>query len=238
MKQQVSRNLAKFASLLTVILMAGTTAVQAGNLIFPPDANPGEKTLQQWFTNYWRWYYTGADMAQSTVGKMQLMPLPSGEYISGSFTPEDPGLLRGSLSITLDTSTPFVLPAFAWTREKYLDDSVDPDFPDSLALASADPSLTIDEETVLSEANKAAYYVPVTAFDPLVVYPAPTDYGSVAAVSTQGVGIVAKALSEGVHVIHLYEPIIIPAGAYSGLPDGIGLIYDNTWTVTVQKQKK
>ena len=40
-------------------------------------------------------------------------------------------------------------------------------------------------------------------------------------------------LPVGVHVIHLYEPYIIPAGAYPPIPDGFGLIFDNTWTVTV-----
>ena len=53
----------------------------------------------------------------------------------------------------------------------------------------------------------------MTPFTPIVVYPAPSSYGSIAALSFQGVGIVARPLSEGVHVIHLYEPLIIPAGA-------------------------
>lgn len=49
----------------------------------------------------------------------------------------------------------------------------------------------------------------------------------------QGVGIVSHPLSVGVHVIHLYEPWVIPAGAFVGLPGGIGQIYDNTWIITV-----
>jgi len=105
----------------------------------------------------------------------------------------------------------------------------------AVALAAAHPVLRIDGLTVLSGENKAAFYVPVTPFDPIVVYPAPSSYGSIAALSFQGVGIVGRPLSEGVHVIHLYEPLIIPAGAFAGLPDGLGLIYDNTWTITVAK---
>jgi hypothetical protein len=106
---------------------------------------------------------------------------------------------------------------------------------DAVALAGAHPVLTIDGLTVLSDENKAAFYVPVTPFDPILVYPAPSSYDSIAALSFQGVGIVGRPLSEGVHVIHLYEPLIIPAGAFYLLPEGSGLIYDNTWTITVAK---
>ncbi len=55
-----------------------------------------------------------------------------------------------------------------------------------------------------------------------------------AAISYQGVAFVSPPLTPGTHVVHLYEPYIIPAGAYAGLPDGIGVVYDNTWIVTVQ----
>jgi hypothetical protein len=94
------------------------------------------------------------------------------------------------------------------------------------ALGGAQPRLTIDGRTVISDANKAAFYIPATPFDPIVVYPTPSSYGSVAAISFQGVGVVGQPLSVGRHVIHLYEPLIFPAL-------GLGLIYDNIWIVTV-----
>ena len=219
-------------------LLAATCATLAANethkLVYAPNSTAQGKSLQEWFGVYWRWYYSGADSAQSKVGHVQLMPLPNGEQISGSWTPADPALLRGSLEITLSPGTPFVLPEYSWIREEYTDGSVDPVLDDAVALAAGHPTLTIDGATVVSEQNKADFYVAATDFDPAVMYQEPSSYGSVAAISFQGVGIVGKPLAKGVHTIHLYEPLIIPAGAYSGLPDGIGVIYDNTWTVTVK----
>jgi hypothetical protein len=105
---------------------------------------------------------------------------------------------------------------------------------DEVGLASGHPSLTIDGRTIITDANKAAFYIPATDFDPILVYPTPSSYGSVGAVSYQGVVFVSPPLTPGRHVIHLYEPLIFPAGAYAGLPDGLGLVYDNTWIVTVK----
>ena len=206
--------------------------------VSPPNSNAFGKSLTEWFGIYWQWYYgTAADPAQSQVDRVQLMPLPSGEYISGDGTPESPALYRGELEITLRPGTPFVLPAYAWVRERYEGYPAvadDPPMSDEVGLASGHPSLTIDGRTLITDANKAAFYVPATDFDPIVVYPAPTSYGSVAAVSYQGVVFVSPPLTPGRHVIHLYEPLIFPAGAYAGLPDGLGLLYDNTWIVTVR----
>ena len=203
--------------------------------IAPGHSHAYGKTLTEWLETYWRWSYTGADPAQSTVGHVQLMPLPAGAYISGSGTPADPALYRGQLEITLIAGTPFVLPEFAWVWERYNNGTPDDVLmPDSVALANAHPRLTFDGRTVLSDANKAAYYVPHTAFDPIVVYPAPTSYDSIAALSFQSVGVVGEPMSVGRHVIHLYETLIAPDGAAPAVPPGgIGVIYDNTWIVTV-----
>ena len=206
--------------------------------IAPPDSHAYGKTLAEWSTTYWRWYLgTNQDLASSKVGRVQLMPLPTGKLISGSGTPDDPALYRGRLEITLPPGTPFVLPVFAWSGERYKGYPNVPDDPtmaNHVLLAGVHPKLTIDGKTVLSDANKADYYVPPTYFDPIVVYPQPTSYGSVAAVFFQGDAIVSTPLTPGVHTIHLYEPYIIPAGAYPGAPAGFGTIYDNTWIVTVR----
>jgi hypothetical protein len=202
--------------------------------IAPPDSRAYGQTLAEWLSTYWRWYYTGADPAQSTVGRVKLMPLPAGTQISGSWTPADPALLRGQLAITLPSGTPFVLPLFAWVWERYNNGNPD-DVPmnNAVALGAAHPLLTIDGQRVLSDRNKEEFFVPLTPFDPIVVYPAPTSYGSIAALSFQSLGVVGLPLSVGTHVIHLYEPEIIPAGAYFGFPDGYGVIFDNTWIITV-----
>ncbi len=224
------------------LTLATNLTANAGNAdkgaprIAPPHSMAFGKSLAQWMGIYWRWYYSGADLANSVVDGVQLMPLPAGVQIGGSWTPEDPALLRGTLEITLRAGTPFVLPEFAWVGERYQGWPTVPDDPpmaNEVSLASGSPTLTIDGKLVMSDANKAAFYVPLTYFDPIVVYPTPSSYGSVAALSFQGVAFVSPPLPVGVHVIHLYEPLIFPAGAYPGLPAGQGIIYDNTWVITV-----
>jgi hypothetical protein len=186
---------------------------------------------------YWRWYYGGADLAQSKVGRVQLFPIPDDDVLGGSFTPDDPLILQGQLELTLPAGTPFVLPEYAWVGERYEGYPVVPDdpiVPDQVLFDGVSPNVTIDGETIISDANERAFYIPAMPLDPIVNYATPTDYGSVAAVYYQGVAFVSPPLTPGVHVIHLYEPYIIPAGAYEGAPDGFGVIYDNTWVITVQ----
>jgi len=223
------------------LALAGSPNASPGaSHIAAPNSSAFGNSLAEWMGIYWRWYYTGADLAQSKVGPVQLMPLPAGEQVSGSWTPEDPAVLVGQLEITLRPGTPFVLPEFSWVGERYEGYPTVPDDPpmdNEVALNAASINLTIDGQTVMSDANKAAFYVPPTDFDPIVQYPAPSDYGSVAAVFYQGVAFVGLPLTPGVHVIHLYEPVILQPGDYAGLPDGLGLIYDNTWIVTVKAGK-
>jgi hypothetical protein len=238
--ETVARKGCKPALLATVLLALSVTPMVGKDppQVAPPDSIAYGKSLTEWLSIYWRWSYSGADIAQSKVGIVQLMPLPAGEQTGGSWTPADPAVLEGQLEITIPVETPFVLPEFAWVGERYEGYPKVPDdeaMADEVVLAGLHPTLTIDGVTVMSDANKAAFYVPATAFHPKVVYPTPTSYGSVAAVFFQGCGMVVLPLSKGTHKVHLYESVIIPAGAYPGLPDGIGLIYDNTWIIRVGK---
>ena len=225
------------AALMTALPGSTQAGDEHGPGIAPAHSHAYGKSLTEWIETYWRWNILGADPAQSTVGHVQLMPLPAGAYISGAGTAADPALYRGQLEITLLAGTPFVLPEFAWYWERYTGYPTVPDdvpMADAVVIANVHPRLTFDGRTVLSDANKAAYYVPDTLFDPPVVYAAPTSYGSIAALSFQGVGVVGEPLSVGRHVIHLYETLIAPAGTPGSVPPlGIGVIYDNTWIVTV-----
>jgi len=234
------------ALLITAMLvLAGAARVQADLAanalktpkIAPPGSKAHGKTLAEWLGIYWRWYYSGADPDQSTVDHVQLLPIPAGELISGTGTPDDPSLFRGRLELTLPAGTPFVLPQFAWVGERYDGYPAEPDdlpIDNDALLAGVSPNLTIDGSTVISDANEAAFYVPPTPFDPIVVYPTPSSYGSVAALFYQGVGFVSAPLAPGVHEIHLYEPYIIDEGVYPPIPSGFGVIYDNTWIITVK----
>jgi hypothetical protein len=154
------------------------------------------------------------------------MPIPAGEPVSGSGTPEDPVVLVGELEITLPPGTPFVLPLVDLAGERYEGYPGVPDDDPALAsLATMSANLTIDGRTVVSNANEAAFTTPLTFFNPVVTYPEPTPYGSVAAVWFKGIVIVSPPLPVGVHVMHVDATLIVPGF--------FGVIFDNTWTVTV-----
>lgn len=228
MKLKNNRNYIWAGGLALALVMA----VGVGSATPPPtplpNANAYQRDLPYWLETYWSWFLSGADPASSVVDDHMLMPLPNGELISGSWTPEDPALLRGQLEITVPPGTPFVLPAFALIGERYQGYPGVPDdqpFPDAFILGGVQPVLTIDGQTIISDQNKAQFYV-TGFFDPVIPYATPTDYGAVAAAFFQSAGIVSPPLKPGVHVIHLYEPYILP-GLW-------GIIYDNTWIVTVK----
>ena len=164
-----------------------------------------------------------------------MMPLPAGALISGTGVAADPALYRGSLEITVKPGTPFVLPLFAWVGERYnTGQPDDPPMSNEVMLSSLNPMLTIDGRTVITSANQAQFYVPPTYFPEMVVYPTPSSYGSIGALFYQSIGFVSPPLAVGTHVIHLYETDIVPPGAYPLFGDaGLGIIYDNTWTIKV-----
>jgi hypothetical protein len=249
MKTQLNTNRRSFGRLapalaITAFLLAAASPAWAGkgnvNKVAPPHSTAFGKSLSEWLSIYWRWRLNGSDPAQSTVGRVKLLPIPDPEVVSGSGTPDDPLVLQGEIELTLPPGTPFVLPQFAWIGERYEGYPAVPDdlpIADDVLLAGVSPNLTIDGKTVVSDENEVDYYVPPTAFDPMVSYAEPSSYGSVAATFFQGCGFVSAPLTPGVHVIHLYEPYIIPAGAYEAIPDGFGVIYDNTWIITVAPGK-
>jgi hypothetical protein len=252
MKDSSIQNRKARASGLRPVLLITALLALAGTVLFgadlaakklkapkinQPGATAHGKSLAEWLGIYWRWNLSGADPAQSRVGKVQLLPIPAGEQISGTGTPDDPAVLHGRIEMTLPAGTPFVLSLFAWIVERY--DGY-PAVSDDLAidndalLAGVSPHLTIDGRTVVTDANEAGFYIPPTPFDPIVVYPTPSSYGSVAALFFQGVGFVSAPLTPGVHEIHLYEPYIIEEGVYPPIPSGFGTIYDYTWIITVK----
>lgn len=223
-----------------ILLAVSITPVIGRNppKIAPPGSTAYGKSLAEWLGLYWRWFYSGASSEESKVGIVQFMPLPMADQVGGSWSPEDPAVLAGHLDVTLKVGTPFVLPEFAWVGERYDEALGWPDdvpMADDVLLQSLSPTLIIDGVTVMTDANKADFYITATWFDPVVVYPEPTAYGSVAAIYYQGCGLVVAPLSVGVHQISLDESFITWPGQYPGFPDGIGLEYHNTWTITVQR---
>lgn len=214
-------------------LEMGTGGIACRPYVAPPGSRAYGRSLTEWLGIYWRWYYeTGADPDQSLVGRVKLFPIPVAEQISGSGTPADPAVLRGQIDVTLSPGTPFVMPQFAWIAERYdpaLGIPDDPSFPDEALFAGVSPNLSINGCPVVSDVNETRFYVPATPFVPPVVYPEPSSYGSIAALSYQGCGVVALPLPPGDHVMTLYEPYIID----DVLGFSFGIIYENTWNIHV-----
>jgi hypothetical protein len=218
-------------SILVAIIAAGSWVAPAGAAsdgaprIAPPVSNAYGKTLTEWLTTYWQWSLsTAQDLSQSIVGRVQLMPLPSEDFLGGSGTSDEPYVFAGELAITIRPGTPFVLPLLTLYGERYNDGTPD-DNPADFSGTTMSATLTIDGRTVLSPANDSAFTVPTTFFHPAVVYPEPTGYNSVAAIWFQSLGIVSPPLPVGVHVIHLDGTLDVPGFFVE--------TFDNTWTVTV-----
>jgi hypothetical protein len=210
-------------------LRAGTGAVG----FMPPDSHAFGKTLAEWGNSWWQWSLAGPYPSAGKVGHVQLLPFSKLEMLSGTGTPEDPLVLAGEMEYMLKPGTPFVLVAANYYRELYQDGSIHLPMTEALQLEDVNLVITIDGETVVSEANEAAFYVPETRFDPIIFYPTPTFYGSVAALYFQGFCFVHPPLQPGRHLMHLHVSWNIPAGVQPNIPDGQGSIGDANWTITV-----
>jgi hypothetical protein len=199
------------------------------------------KTLTEWMQLYETWYIGGAT-GPDHVGPVKFLPLPNGDTVSGNFTYDDPGIVVGQIDVTLKPGTPFVLPVITWYGEAYepaLGYPNDPALPEDLF---TDPhksliKVYIDGKRVMDSTVARVnpfYYGPAPIN---VVYPEPTSYGSIAAIFVQGIGFVHTPLSEGTHTISLVSGLQIPPDpANLNLnvnPEGVGVVYLNTWTIHV-----
>lgn len=197
------------------------------------------RTLADWMTSYWR-HQSDGTLAQGD-GAMQFIEVPAEEYVSGSFTTADPGLLRGHGDVSLRAGAPFAMPVAVWYGERYnngLPD--DAAFPASI-FTESHVRVTIDREVVMDslrgEDAVDNFYFGPTSFDPLLSYPTPTDYGSVATIFLQGLGFVHHPLRPGVHTMTLQSEIIVNIPGYygPGADLDLGVRFENTWTITVSR---
>jgi hypothetical protein len=185
-----------------------------------------------------QWVLGGVVNPPWKLGRVQFVG--SGwEYAGGSFTPDDPALFRGEAEYTLKPGTPIFEDILSWYGERYEGYPTVPDDPpmsDALFLECSHIVVTIDGKTIISDENKVDFYLPETPLDPIVEYPAPTPYGSVAAAYIQGVSLLSPPLPPGRHVIHSYFAFILPAGSYSSTSvpaGGMGYCVDITVTITI-----
>ena len=74
-------------------------------------------------------------------------------------------------------------------------------------------------------------------FDPPILYPGPTSYGSVSANFVQGLSFVHRPLSGGDNVLTLESEVIafVPDYYGPGVDLDIGVKYVNSWTIHISK---
>jgi hypothetical protein len=236
------QNVSTLRGLALAIAVFGTslTPVETVRGDSAPQSSAFGKTLTEWMQSYWKWGLGGG--GDDHVGRVQFLHLPNGEYAGGSFTYADPGILVGHLDVSLKPGTPFVLPVTIWYGETYRPDLGYPDDPALPADLFTDPTknlikVYIDGKAVMDStlASVSPFYFGPAPTD--VVYPQPSSYGSIAAIFVQGVGFVQPPLSVGTHKIELVsglrvppDPTILNLNIY---PEGSGVRYMNTWTITV-----
>jgi hypothetical protein len=226
-----------------------------------PDVVAYGNSLAEWMALYWVWSNAGADPAQGQIGKVAFLPLPAGNYLWGEASPEKPMVFQGYLDVSFPAGTILVWPEDVWSLELY-DPSTgappDPRIPDDVMLGSMSdfeldlksgafaltgypPAITVDGVRIQRDFNE--YYVAVD-FDPPLLYPQPSPYGSIGIRLIQGFGALTAPLEKGVHRLSLHECSILPEWindpespeydpAFGTIPP-LGFCYDNTWTITVK----
>jgi hypothetical protein len=210
----------------------------------PPQSKAYGKTLTEWMQLFETWFIGGA-VGEDHVGHVKFLPLPPGDYAGGSFTYADPGILVGHLDVSLRPGTPFVLPVTVWYGESYEPVLGYPDDPALPADLFTDPaknqiSVYVDGNRVMDStiASVSPFYFGPAPIS--VIYSQPSSYGSVAAIFVQGIGFVNEPLSVGTHTIQLLSGLRVPIDPailnLSVYPEGSGVVYMNTWTITVSPE--
>jgi hypothetical protein len=182
------------------------------------ETSHGGTDLATWMKQYWTWTISGTGTGRS--GDMAYLPLPN------ATDPDGDGTFTGVLDTTLAAADGFVLPMLAWVGERYDDGTPDDDrthFSEA-DFAATTVTVTLDGTKIIDSAAGPIndYYYGPLDFDAPIVYPAPSDYHSIAAIWVQGIGFLHAKLTAGVHTLHLQEHNA-----------AMGLGYDNTWNITV-----
>jgi hypothetical protein len=212
------------AAAVVIVPLATAPVAMTAPKASPAQSHAHGHTLGEWMVRYFEWML---GVGPNGGNGLTFLPLPAGEYVSGSFTLDDPGILEGDLELTVKPGQSFMIPITAWLGESYLDGSVDDPVPDA-SWKLGDFHVTIDGRTVVAKAagESSPYYVPLTYFSEPIVYDEPSSYGSVAAHWVQGFGFVHSPLNPGRHVMKLHSLFL--AENY-----GLGVQYENTWIINV-----
>lgn len=181
------------------------------------EAAHGGVSLGGYMKAYFGWAIGGA--AETRLGDRMFLPTPQG-------TDNGSGVLVGTQDVTLAAADGFVLPLFVWIGESYNNGTADDDPaapPLRDAFLATQLHVTLDGVTIVDDTlGLGEYWFDAETFDTPLTYPAPTSYGSIAAIWVKGMGFLHAPLATGTHTLHLVET-----------NTGLGVAWDNTWNLTV-----
>jgi hypothetical protein len=230
-KMRQNATLACAVTLLSVSLKCSTQAGVGGSKIAPANADPQGHSMAAWAEQYWSWQVLGQPAAQQ-FGHV-LFPVGPACSISGSGTLADPLIISLCAEFTIKAGTAFADPGLTQISELYADGSTDP-LPTEQwwsTYAILTEPVVLDGKTVVTENNIANYYVNYI-YNPPVMYPQPTSYGSIGIHGLVGWMMFVEPLSVGVH--HLSAAAGVFAPADNGFfPFEIGEIIRADWTIKV-----
>jgi hypothetical protein len=223
-------------ALAVAFVVAPRIATEAEGEAFPPHSKAFGKTLTEWMQLYVTSLLSGGE---DHAGRVKFLPLPP---IGDPVGVTEDGLLifRGHRDVTLRRGTPFVLPVAIWIGERYLshppDEPLQPDVftdPRNLITVYIDGTPVMDSTV----ASVSPFYFGPAPLSVIYQPPPPPPPGAIAAIFVQGIGFVHPPLSVGTHEIVLVSELRIPASVNPEVyPDGVGVRFENTWTITVSPQ--
>ena len=185
-------------ALLSAVLTCTSQAGINGSKIAPPTAHPYGQPMAAWAKEYWSWQVVGQPAAQQ-FGHV-LFPVGPACSITGSGSLADPLIIDICAEFTIKAGTAFALPDLTLIVELYEDGSTDPFPPEEwwTKYQHLTEPIVLDGKTVVTSSEISKYYVR-DVYDPPLMYPQPTSYGSVGVVGLQGWMMFVEPMAVGVH---------------------------------------
>jgi len=196
--------------------------------IAPPKSHSHGQTMAEWLSDFTQWKY-GPNQENNMSGKVLFLTPLVPDQASGTGTLDDPLILTGHGDVTIKAGTALFDVLIAWWGELYPDGSVDPVLPGDWWGTYVTGEVILDGKVVLDDV--ADHYVSPLTFDPPIQYAEPTPWGAIGTAFVQGVPVMLRPLSVGVHTYVHTAYVLIPAD--NGITPETAVIFRNSRTITV-----
>jgi len=184
--------------------------------------------MAEWLSDFTRWKY-GPSQADNMFGKVLFLAPLVPDQAGGTGTLDDPLILTGQGDITIKAGTAFLDVLIAWWGEVYPDGLIDPTLPGDWWGTYVTGEVILDGKVVLD--NVAEHYVSPQTFNPPILYSEPSPAtGAIGTSYVQGVPIMLRPLSVGVHTYVSTASVLVPGDETT--PE-TGIIFRNSRTITV-----